>query len=471
MYESAKTGRRSEGWVAGNTSANSEISHSLVNLRNRSRQLVRDNPHAHRYLHAMTNNICGAGPQPSAVTGDADLDNRINAVWKQHAPFLNADGTRLGAGALMWMSTFGWIESGESLYMRRPAPMSDGLDVPLQVELLEADMIDMWDTRTLDNGGRIINGVELDGRGHVVAYWLYKEHPGETLLGGRYGMETIRVPASEIAHLYQPTRPGQRRGVPWLSAVMFPMKDLDDYRDTERIRKKTEACTVAFVSGGENPQDNGAEGRSIAEYATDASGQPIETFEPGLIAYLQGDKNVTMNHPQGVGGYGEYVTTELRGIAAGCSLPYELLTGDLSQVNYSSIRAGMLEFHRFVKVARKVFLIPMACDPLWEWVMDAAANVGLVPPGKIPVEWATQKFESIDPMKEAEADFMTLKIGTRSLSEIIAETGRDPDDVIAQMAMDNEKLAAVDLKYEWQIPGGKVAPVPVKEVVIDGQNQ
>lgn len=456
-YDAARQSRRTEGWITGGSSANVEVGGSLVNLRNRSRALGRDNPHAHRYCHVMTNNIVGPGPQPSAMTGDAALDTAINSVWKAHAKRINADGTRLGANAIMWQAVFATIEAGEVLMARRPALSSDRLDIPLQVELLESDMLDHTRCESMADGSKIINGVELDPRGRVVAYHVYKDHPGENVITYSTAGATVRIPTSEIAHLYQPTRPGQRRGVPWLTSVMFAMRDLDDYRDAERLRKKTEACITAFVSGGENPADNGAEGRSIADVARDALGNIIETFEPGLIAYLTGDKRIEINRPQGVGGYNEYITAEHRGIAAGGLIPYELLTGDLSQVNYSSIRAGMLEFHRFIKVFRKTYLIPLLCDPMWEWTMEMAYVAGKVPYPVVPVEWATQKFESIDPYKEALADMETLKAGTKSLSEIIAETGRDPDDIIEEMAKVNEQLAAKNLSYEWQFPGGKAA--------------
>jgi lambda family phage portal protein len=452
-YEAASKGRRTEGWLASSGSANSLIGTSLFTLRNRSRQLGRDNPHAHHYFYTMTNNIVGTGPLPSANTGDADEDTRINGIWKRHSTRINADGTRIGAEALMWLGCYGCVESGESLLLRRPAYSSDGLEVPVQVELLEADLLDHSRNESKQDGTRIINGVELDPRRRVAAYHILKNHPGD--YGSIYAgspLDSARVSADDIAHLYLPTRPGQRRGVPWITAGMTGLRDLDDYRDAERVRKKIEASLTAFVMGGPEPVATGDETKDrIANSFKDASGNVIEMFEPGLISYLPGDKRVEFNRPQGVGGYPEYIVTELHSIAAALLIPYVLLAGDLRQVNYSSIRAGMLEFYRLIKVFRSLFFIPLFCDPMWDWTMEAAYLVGKTGQPHIPCDWATQKFESIDPLKEAQADMMTLKAGTRSLAEIIAEKGRDPDDVIAEMAQINEKLAAKNLKYEWQL--------------------
>ncbi len=88
---------------------------------------------------------------------------------------------------------------------------------------------------------------------------------------------------------------------------------MDDYRDAERVHKKVEASLTDFVIGSDDAigpdSDNG-----IGDFATDSDGNIIETFEPGLIAYLKGDKRIEINKPQGVGGYGEYIVTELHSI-------------------------------------------------------------------------------------------------------------------------------------------------------------
>jgi capsid protein len=67
-----------------------------------------------------------------------------------------------------------------------------------------------------------------------------------------------------------------------------------------------------------------------------------------MFAYARGGKDIKFNAPATVGGYAEYKKAMLRTAAAGLRLPYELLSGDLSDVNFSSIRAGIVEFRRFV---------------------------------------------------------------------------------------------------------------------------
>jgi capsid protein len=123
--------------------------------------------------------------------------------------------------------------------------------------------------------------------------------------------------------------------------VLIRLRDLDEYDDAELVRKKIEACFAAFVTGDED-------GATLGDSSIDGEGRRIERFEPGMIEYFPSGKDVRFATPGASGGYAEYMRVQLHAIAAGVGLTYELLTGDLSQVNYSSIRAGLIEFPRSV---------------------------------------------------------------------------------------------------------------------------
>ena len=148
------------------------------------------------------------------------------------------------------------FESVEALIRRRNRVRADGVFPPFQLQVLESDYLDVSKTEPTSSG-YIIQGVEFDRVGRRVGYWLYGQHPGDpvnTGVRGGLGLQSAFVPADQIIHLYEPTRPGQVRGVPELSAVMMAMRDLDDWEDSEIIRKKTESCLAAIVRGpaGEN---------------------------------------------------------------------------------------------------------------------------------------------------------------------------------------------------------------------------
>jgi capsid protein len=46
-------------------------------------------------------------------------------------------------------------------------------------------------------------------------------------MSGAGGVETVRVPAEEVIHLFRPLRPGQIRGEPWLARALVKLNELD----------------------------------------------------------------------------------------------------------------------------------------------------------------------------------------------------------------------------------------------------
>ena len=116
---------------------------------------------------------------------------------------------------------------------------------------------------------------------------------------------------------------------------------------------------------------------------TEGDGSRIETFEPGMIEYLEPGRDVKFASPSASGGYAEYMRMQLHAIAAGVGLTYELLTGDLSQVNYSSIRAGLIEFRRRMEALQWQLLVPGLCQPVWRRFVLAAQAAGKLPDGDI----------------------------------------------------------------------------------------
>jgi lambda family phage portal protein len=333
-------------------------------------------------------------------------------------------------------------ESGEAIVRFRPRPANGGLRVPLQLQMLEADFLDQARTMGLVNG-HVMEGVQFDQDGQRIAYWLFSYHPGGVLiLNPRGGIVSQPVPADQIMHVYRVLRPGQVRGVPWLAPVMMALRDLDDYCDAERVRKKIEACVTAFVE-----QPEGIDGDPLGLAGTDPStGLPVESFEPGMVEYLKPGQSVKFNNPPAAGGYREYKMTELQGIMAGLGLPYELGTGDMSQVNYSSWRGGMLGFRNTVEAYRWLTLIPLFCMPVWRRFIDT-----LVLQGKLPqkaaedpklslgtVQWTAPRFESVDPVKDAEAVLKDVRMGRKTWFEAVLENGYDPTTQLEQIALFNK---------------------------------
>jgi capsid protein len=134
-----------------------------------------------------------------------------------------------------------------------------------------------------------------------------------------------------------------------------------------------------------------------------------------------------------MGGYADHKRVGLHTVAAGYLVPYELLTGDLSMVNFSSARVGLVEFRRLATSIYWLCLVPMMLDRVWRWFCEAAELAGELPTSDIPVEWPDLEFESVNPIDDANAELLRMRMGTMTWDEVVSSRGRSPDDVMREM--------------------------------------
>jgi lambda family phage portal protein len=332
------------------------------------------------------------------------------------------------------------IEGGDCFLRRRTRRASDGLPIPLQVQLYEADHLDV--SKDEARGDAVIRqGIEYDHIGRRVAYWMFPEHPGDTGVSRSFThrMESVRIPAGQVSHLFERQRV-QSRGVPWGAAAMRAMRDFDDWSDAERLRKKLEACVVAIVSGADEDSQE-----QVAPTVVDAKGEIVEQFRPGMVAIARGGKKVDFNSPSAASGAAEWVRVQEHLIASGWRVPYELLTGDLSQVNYSSYRAGSIEFRRDVDAKQWQIVIPLVCQPIWDWFVEAGFLAGRWRVTRAKVEWEPPAFEEVDRLKEYAADLIEVRSGFTTLARQIGKRGYDIRSTLQERAEENAELDRLGL--------------------------
>jgi lambda family phage portal protein len=438
-YDAGKSGRRTSGWTSTGLSATGEITGSLATVRNRARELVRNNPHARRAIDMLTAKKIGTGIR-------ARTDKGAKAAWDEFVETCDFEGDHdlYGIQSLMSRTT---DEAGEVLVRR--VRTREGR-VPLKLQILEPDYLDSSRFGPADNGNLIIAGVEIDRQGRRQAFYLYDQHPGESLLLPR-SLESKRVEASEVIHFYEKLRPGQLRGISRLVTAMMKLRDLDDYKEAELVRKKIEACFVAFVHGGSGPS------RPLGEAETDSdTGKRNETLAPGIIEYLNGSESVTFGNPS-PSGDSDFTADELHAIAVGCGLTYEQLTGDISRVNYSSIRSGMGDFVDLVEMWRWIHFMPMAMRRVKDWFLEAAYAAGSIRTPRYNFVWTPPAWPYVNPVDDIKAKKEEIRGGLASLSEHIRRLGYDPDEVFAEIAEDRKKLAAAGIKVDTDVAS---APKP-----------
>lgn len=430
FYDAAAGGRNTANWRTTGASANAEVAIAGPELRNRSRDLDRNNPTAHKILSAFVNNSIGSG---ILIKFD---DPAVQAIWDVWITECDT-AHNLDFYGLQWLMVYGAILSGEALARKRPRMMRDGLSVPLQVQLLESDYLASIENRMLPDGGRLVQGIEFDPIDRRRAYWLYPYHPGDAFGPlGVPGFVPVRIPAEDVIHMFEATRAGQTRGVPLLTPIMRVVKDLHEY-DFAHLTNKRAQANVCAVVYGDDPEEPGM----APELSFAGSDDPVEGLESGAIIIARGGKQIAFNNPTQTGGYAEFKRDRKHDIAAGALTPFELATGDLSQVNYSSIRAGLIEYRRMITSYRNRVIIPLFIKPIVGWFLDAAIAAGKIKPGRYGYTCNAPKFEEVDRLKEALANRQRLENGETSLTQINLDNGDDPAAVLAQRKAD--RLAAI----------------------------
>ncbi len=441
-YDGAARSRGTDGWAAGSTSADAEIAGAGALLRHRMRDLVRNNAIAAQAVQVLVNNIVGTGIVPRAHTGDAALDKEVDQLWQRWSEGSDAHGHTTFQG-LLNLAVREMVEGGDVFAVKRVLrPPDNGFPagVPLKIELREADHLAAGAMQDSQTSKLIVDGIEFDSSGRRAAYWMYRNHPGN--MADPDERKPVRVPATDVAHLFERQRV-QNRGVPWGVPAMRAIRDVDDWQHAELVRKKTEACLVGIVFGNDEDQ------MAIAPQVQDADGNLVETFEPGLIAYARGGKDIKFNTPASTAGVYEWHRVQLHIIAAGFRVPYALMTGDLSQTNFSSSRIGLNEFRRMVTQLQNQTIIPMFCNPVWRWFIEMAQVAGLLPADReIRVTWTPPRFESVNPLQDAQADMLEVRAGFASLPQQIARRGLDPETLIADWAAFANKTDALGLVFD-----------------------
>ena len=434
-YEAASRAKRLSSWLAGGGSANAEIATGGPLLRNRARDLVRNNAWARRALGAIVDNTVGHGITAQVGAGE-DGAKKFEAWWAEWAgtTACDADGQHDLAGLQrLFLRTV--AQSGDCIVRARVRKEADGFPIPLQLQLLEPDHLDEYSTPVQKGAQRQIGGIHFDGIGRRVAYQLFKEHPGETT---STSLASVRVPAEYVAHGYLQERPGQVRGVSWLAAAMIRLRNLDGYEDAELMRQRMATCFAAFVRDPNGDLD----GRDSDDEDGEA---PFDFLEPGTITTLEPGYEIDFANPPKVDGYDQFVSAQLRAVAMSLGITYQMLAGDYSQVNFSSGRMGHLEAQRTIAVWQRDVVINQFLVPVLRWATEAAMIAGLQA-APVRVQWVPPRREMIDPTKEIPALVEAIRAGLTTLPNAIQSLGGDPEQQLQRIKETNDLLDELGLK-------------------------
>ena len=450
-YEGATSGRRLATWGTQSSGPNAAIFSSLQTLRSRARELVRNVPIIDGAVDSFVSNLIGSGINPRWQIKDQGLRDEIQQLWADWTMEADADGTASFYGLQATVAR-ALVEGGEALIRLRFRRGEDGLTVPLQLQGLEGDHLDEAYNAPAANGNIIRMGIEFDQIGRRAAYHLWRDHPADFFAFSQNAGIRSRVDAAEILHVYRPLRLGQVRGRPWLASTIVKLRELDQYEDAELVRKKTAAMFGGFITeAAEDAYPGSALGKNAG---TDSSDRQIIALEPGTFPILPPGYKVEFAKPEDVGGnLLTWLKSQLRQIARGIGITYEQLTGDLEGVNYSSIRAGLLEFRRLCKAIQLHTIIHQFCRPIGVAWMDQAVLSGAL---RIPdyaanrreytrITWRPDGWDWVDPLKDQAAEKMAVRSGFKSRAQVVAERGQDIEVVDREIVSDNERADGLGL--------------------------
>lgn len=468
MYAAARLSRLNSDWKSTNSSADTELVSSIITLRARARQLIRDSSYAKRARTIVVNNVIGSGIglQAQVKTTRDVLNDRVNSdiedAWCQWAEAENCHtGGRLAFQHLERACMGQVFEAGE-VFIRKHYSAFGAMDVPFALEMIEAERIaDYIDVPfvNVQPGNQFRMGVEVDAFQKPVAYWIRKRHPGEILFYGDYNSTLIeRVPADQIIHLAVIDRWPQTRGEPWLHTAARRLNDMDGYAEAEIIRARTQA---SMAGGIETPEDSESFGEANAVDGSTDDGSVEMEMEPGILKRTNPGEKIILPSPTSPNPAADpFMRMMLREVAAGAGVSYESLSRDYSQTSYSSGRLALLDDRDLWKFFQSWFICDFRNVVHKEWLRQTVLAEKIPSISVIQYALDPRKFEAvrykprgwswIDPTSEVTAYKLAVRSGFTTVTDVIAATGggQDIEDVLDTRRRELDLMKAKDLTFE-----------------------
>jgi lambda family phage portal protein len=226
------------------------------------------------------------------------------------------------------------------------------------------------------------------------------------------------------------------------------LRNLDDFDDALLERQKIANLFALFII---KPMPSGANDPMTGTAATfDEEGHPVAGMEPGTSTELMPGEDVRFSEPPQAGAdYDQFVTRQLRLLAAGVGVPFELLASDVKDVSDRSLRLSITDFRRSCEARIFSVIVPRLLQPIRAaWCTAAGLSgvlTGLEATAGLSVTWAPMSWPVLHPVQDLQAMKLAVDAGFRSRSSVIAAFGDDPDEVDAERADDAARATALNL--------------------------
>lgn len=472
QYAAAQSSRLTSSWVAGTNSADVEIRSSLTNLRARSRQLCRDNPHAKRARVLTMNNVIGSGMGIQAQVRSSrtelrkSVNDSIEDAWSRWccAEYCHTGGT-LHFSDFERALVSEMFEAGE-VFVRMHMTAFGGSDIPFALELIESERVphEFQSVAAADNARM---GVEVDKYFRPIRYWVRDRHQSDVQPAGIQTDNLRPVDASEIIHLRLVERWPQTRGIPWLHAVAGTLNNMGGYTEAEIVAARASAQPIGWEEPSDFPNPE-------AEQQDDGT---FETpYEPGFVHHGKKLNFYSPNRPNTA--LPQFINHLLKevGVGTGYGLRYSAISGDYSDANYSSERAAQLDDRDGWKALQQIFIRGFRLRIHQMWLQQAVFARAITGVSVDEYMADNEKFEAVkfkprgwgwvDPTKEVAAYKEAIKSNLTTQTRVISMTGGgdDIEEVLEERRSELDLAESLDLTSDVD-PGAddKVAPAKPAE--------
>ena len=442
-YDAAKTTGPNQAWSPTNLSADQEIRGSGLKTRARARDLERNNPYVKGMVRRFIINTVGEGAYPRPLikpAGSDALDKELsNLVYLEHED---------------WAETASI--TGDSLYDVQKIvawhTFVDGACFILKVvqkrefklQVLEVDQLNTTVDGVLANGNRGVQGIELDRFGKPVAYHFYNSHPGEV---GMYDATTERVLADRVIHIFDKDRASQNVGISHFASVVMDLFDITEFKDAVMLVQRVAASYGVFIETP-YPEDMVYNNQTTENINASIGATREEWINPTSIQYLRvGEKPHSLKPEQPTSVYKDFVRTHLRGAAVGVGDSYEEFSGDYEGSTYSSARQAKVIAKAVTRFYNAIFNRKLNI-PIYRAWMDFYVGAGVLQLSNYEadrrrfqmVRFTRPRQDWIDPLREAQAAELEIKLGINNRTTIIEDRGGDRDEVFDVLEEENKLL-------------------------------
>ena len=442
-----------------------------MKLVGRARDVCRNNSYGKAGLRVLRQNIVGEQGirlQMQVTTEKGELDEDTNTVieqaWEKFTEHQNIDtAERKDFRSLCESALNALVTDGEFFFRKHKKGMYG-----VQIQEIDALRIPPSETNRYkyNKKGQIYkNGIIFaKSTDKALYYCLNEDRVNYYEMIPDQHME--KIAAKYMLHGMVSESTGQVRGIPLGQTASETLYMVAQYQQAALQNAEIGARKLGFFKQtSEQPPPTAP--------VLDENGDPMRDADGNIILKNALDgvkismKSGTINSlPQGIDftewspeypnqEFEAFTKSMLRGAAVGFAVPYADLSGDLSDVNYSSMRQGALEIRENYRILQGL-LIRYLIKPLFlEWLVTQLMRETLIVNGRALTLMAigrlnkpvfnAKRWAWIDPRAEAIANQIAIKSGLKAPSQIIKEMGGDPEEVWKSIKQDIEVMDGLGL--------------------------